>query len=812
MPPEVHRSRADRPLPSLAAGSLVALLSVVLLSAGCKETVIQSGGGDAGSGGSGGGGGGGQGSGAGMTVDADLEAVSLTPLTTNIEAGASLALTLRVRNLGPDEVPTFRTGVYLSTDEVFGATDVLLGTWTSPGLDASADFDVSDSAQIPVGTTPGAYRIILAADDAFQLAETLESNNRLTSSAVIQVEPPTHPDLMIESVSFGPSNVQAGSTIDVSHAVRNVGVEVSNSFRLGVYVSVDTEISNADILVGQRSIGSLAVGAADSGAGAVTIPSFVPAGTYFVGVYADDLGVITEMDELNNGLAAGAPLSVTAAPLPDLAPVSITLQQSIVDAGQPIIIEESVLNQGVASSALFQVGVYLSSDIDIDPDDDVLLGTRSVTSLESGTVSNSGPQSVTVPGLTEGGAYFVGIVIDAGGFVPESNEANNSLLASTALSVTVPPLPDLIVDDFSYGPSSVIANGTESLMVSGSFRNGGVVTSTDTAATVYLSSDAAVTAADIVLGTVSLGGLVPGAGAGRNVSIPIPGGIQNGSYRVGLWVDAEGLQPELDESNNLMVATGLLDITGGGPASPNLVAELIDPGSSLAAPGNSFQVVTRVANDGDLSSSAFRVGVYLSVDGTIDAGDTLIGDRIVPFGLGGGFSSVASGPVTIPPGLADGMYTLGVFADWQGNVTEPDELDNVLVDTTMFEVRTPPPPSPNLVVATVSATVGTTASPGEVFDVDHTVRNDGEVDAGAFRVGIYLSDDSTIDSADVLLSSRLITSLDAGASDTQTSAVQVPAGTAAGTWYVGVIADDQGAVAEGNESDNDRAHGSSFDI
>ncbi len=765
-----------------------------------------------GSGGDGGGDGGGQGNNGGTTVNADLEAMSLTPLATDVEAGSSVTMTFRVRNLGPESVPTFRTGVYLSTDETFGSSDVLLGTWTSPGLDANADFDVSDSVQIPVGTIPGSYRIILAADDDFQLAETLESNNRLTSAATLQVAPPTHPDLMVESVSFGPSSVQAGSTIDVSHAIRNIGVEPSNSFRLGVYVSVDAEISNSDILVGQRSIGSLGVGAADSGAGAVTIPSFVPAGTYFVGVYADDLGVITEMDELNNGLAAGAPLSVTAAPLPDLAPISITLQQSTVDAGQPILIEESVLNQGVAASALFQVGVYLSSDIDIDPDDDVLLGTRSVPSLDAGAISDSGVQSVVVPGLTAGGAYFVGMVVDAGEFVPETNEGNNTLIASTALSVTVPPLPDLIVDDFSFGPSAVIANGTESLMVSGSFRNGGVVTSTDTTATVYLSSDSSVTTADINLGFLDVGGLVPGAGSGRNVSIPVPGGIENGSYRVGLWIDAEGLQPELDESNNLMVASGLLDVTGGGPASPNLVAELVDPSQSFAAPGESFQVVSRVANDGDLSSPAFRVGIYLSVDGDVDAGDTLIGDRLVPFGLGGGFSSVASGPVTVPAGLPDGMYTLGIFADWQGLVVEPDELDNVLVDTSMFEVRTPPPPSPNLVVGSVSATVGATASLGEVFDVTHTVRNDGDVDAGTFRVGIYLSEDDTIDAADVLLASRLISSLDSGASDSQTVAVQIPSGTATGTWFVGVLADDQDAVAEGNESDNDRAHGSSFDI
>lgn len=779
-------------------------LGLLASLAACKG---GSGGGDGSSGGNNGGGGG-----SGVTVNADLLALSLTPSRTALEAGESLQVTLRVRNLGPDAISAFRVAVRLSVDDVLDPADPVLGTWSSAGLAAQADLDTGGTVQVPVVTVPGLYRLLLVADDDQRFAETDESNNVLAAPGSLQVAPPTHPDLAAEAVSFGPSQVQAGSTVDVSHQLRNIGVEPSGSFRLGVYLSTTPVITSADVLIGQRQVAALAVGATDAASGAVTIPAFVPQGSYYVGVLCDDLEQVVEMDELNNGLAAAAPLTVTAAPLPDMAPLSLSVQQASVDAGQPILVQESVLNQGVAAASLFQVGVYLSTDIDIDPDDDVFLGSRAVAGLAAGAVSDSGPQSVVVPGNTPGGAYFMGVVVDAGEFVPEANEGNNTLLASTALSVTVPPLPDLVVDDFSFSPGSVVANGSGTLTVSGSFRNVGVATSAAVQATVFLSPDAAVTTSDIAIGSLDVASLTPGAGVGRTVDIPVPGGIENGSYRVGLWIDAAAIQPELDEANNLLVATTLLDVTGGGPAAPNLVPELIDPSTRLVEPGGSLQVVTRVANAGDLSTPAFRIGVYLSTDDTIDTTDILLGERLVPFGLGGGFSSVGSAPVTIPLGTPDGIYRLGVFADTQDTVAESDESDNGLRAAGNFEVRTPPPPRPNLVVSSVTATVPAGVAQGDVIDLVHEVRNSGDLSAGTFRVGLYLSDDATIDATDVLLASRLVTGLDAGSSDTRTVAVQIPAATAAGTWYLGAMADDQDAVVESNESDNGRARTPSFDL
>lgn len=795
----------------------VLVLGLALAAAGCKggsgDGGTSGGSGAPGAGGGGSGGGGGGGGGTAITVNADLAVLEATPLSTMLEAGESVSVALRVRNEGPDAIPSFRVGVYLSVDGTHDTTDELLSTFTSAGLAASADFQVSGLAQIPLATIPGDYRLIVFADDVRLFNEPNESNNTLSSAALLQIAAPTHPDFEMESVSFGPSSVQAGNTIDVSHAVRNVGVEASGSFRIGVYLSVDQEISSADLLIGQRSIASLAIGAADTANGAVTIPNFAPAGIYFVGALADDLGVVTEMDEFNNGLSAAATLSVSSAPLPDLTPIAAMAQSTVVDAGQPLVIEESVLNQGVTSASLFQVAAYLSIDADIDPTQDILLGTRSVPMLDAGQTSASGPQSVTVPGSTPGGTYFFGVVVDSGQFVAEASESNNSLVASGMVTVTIPPLPDLRVDAFSYGPSVVVSNGTSTLQITANIGNIGVESSIPVLATILLSPDSVVTLSDIALGSISVPAITPGGASGQNVSVPVPGGIASGSYRVGLWVDDADIQPEIDEGNNLLVAGGLLDVTGGGPSQPNLVSELIDPATMIAAPGTTFQTVTRVANIGDLSTPAFRVGVFLSTDSVIEPTDTRIGDRLVPFGLGGSFTSVASAPVTIPAAMPDGTYTIGVLADWQGNVVESDETDNALTRPGPFEVRTPPPPRPNLVISSISAAVGTTPSPGDVIDVEQTVANQGDLDAGPFRVGIYLSDDAIIDASDTLLATRVVAGLTlGGGSSSTTTAIQIPITTLTGTWFIGAWADDVDAVAESDETDNTEVDSTSFTL
>jgi hypothetical protein len=111
---------------------------------------------------------------------------------------------------------------------------------------------------------------------------------------------------------------------------------------------------------------------------------------------------------------------------------------------------------------------------------------------------------------------------------------------------------------------------------------------------------------------------------------------------------------------------------------------------------------------------------------------------------------------------------------------------------------------PDLIVTQLTAP--TTGSVGGQITVSVTVANQGSANAGAFRLGFYFSTDSTITTGDTFTAwCDFPPGLAAGASATCGGPVGVPSSLSPGTYYFGAIADDLGAVAESNESNNARS-------
>ncbi len=93
------------------------------------------------------------------------------------------------------------------------------------------------------------------------------------------------------------------------------------------------------------------------------------------------------------------------------------------------------------------------------------------------------------------------------------------------------------------------------------------------------------------------------------------------------------------------------------------------------------------------------------------------------------------------------------------------------------------------------------SSPGNTFKVRSVVQNNGLLAAGAFRVGLYLSNDTRCTTGDTFLASRNVAALAVGATSNAKTAVTIPAG-ALGNKTLCAIADDLSAVPESIESNN----------
>ncbi len=188
-------------------------------------------------------------------------------------------------------------------------------------------------------------------------------------------------------------------------------------------------------------------------------------------------------------------------------------------------------------------------------------------------------------------------------------------------------------------------------------------------------------------------------------------------------------------------------------------------------------------------------GLYLSSDTTITTGDTFL----ATFGVG---SLAANGSVSISTNVTigashtPGTYYVGVIADYQYAVTEASEANNTAYAASSVSVQAH---TRNIVMQ--SATLPAAGISGSTVSIPYTVANTGNTATGTFRVGVYLSSAATVTTADTLIGSTTL-SLDASGNNSGSITATIPVNTSKKSYYIGIIADDQAAVTETNETDN----------
>lgn len=240
-------------------------------------------------------------------------------------------------------------------------------------------------------------------------------------------------------------------------------------------------------------------------------------------------------------------------------------------------------------------------------------------------------------------------------------------------------------------------------------------------------------------------------------------------------------------------------------------------GPSTAVVGDSISVSDTVQNIDSIplkkhaDSGAFDVGFYLApgTSGLPDLNNLISLDTTRNVSnLTPGQSSSASTVVTVP-NVAEGQYYFVSKADLSGAVTEQDEANNIFAASAPIAITSDKP----------DLTVTNFSGPGSIsrdnaFNVNVAVQNIASPAAGAFRIGIYLSTDTTIDGSDVLIGQQGVggglgglgsglENYSATISATVSSNPSAPNYAATGAnYYLGVMVDDLNAVDEANEDNN----------
>ncbi|NOY74109.1 MAG: hypothetical protein GXP14_17375 [Gammaproteobacteria bacterium] len=230
-----------------------------------------------------------------------------------------------------------------------------------------------------------------------------------------------------------------------------------------------------------------------------------------------------------------------------------------------------------------------------------------------------------------------------------------------------------------------------------------------------------------------------------------------------------------------------------------VLTELSTPNSQVYA-GEYIDLKLTLHNAGDLRILGPEVSVYLSSDATITIEDTRIASARWRNLYGGASKRWKPWRKAIPSSLPAGTYYLGAIADPENRQIEGNEDNNVLVASTILQVKAE---EIDLLISSVNIQ-DSEVDRNSYIQVKYTLNNQGgsPTRGRSFSMGIYLSSDAEITTADTLIGKREIHRLNGGMSTTRRIVGRFPASVANGVYYLGVIADYKNKQSETNEDNN----------
>lgn len=368
-----------------------------------------------------------------VILDVDLTPTSVSTTTTSIPAGGTMTISDTIKNIGNSPMQDGNGNVvcfYLSTDGTFNGTYYsLVGCRSLAALAAGASSTASTTVGVPANVTPGIYYLMSSMGGGNN--ETNYSNNTLVGPTVTVTA--NILDLIVKSVGTTSLLLPSGGSAIAVNSVYNQGTTTATVFSIGIYLSVDANITTADTLVGSKALKSLVPNLVQSANTTITIPAGLPLGTYYVGAIADYTNTQNETIETNNSLAGG--YTVTLVPNVDLQITGVSTRSSSAKVGTSITVSNTVKNAGTkATTASTTVGIYLSTDATITVED-TLIASRAVASLTAGA-SSSASTAATIPSGLASGTYYLGAIADKNNAQSEFNEDNNAMKASKTVTVT----------------------------------------------------------------------------------------------------------------------------------------------------------------------------------------------------------------------------------------------------------------------------------------------------------------------------------------------------------------------------------------
>jgi subtilase family serine protease len=354
--------------------------------------------------------------------------------------------------------------------------------------------------------------------------------------------------------------------------VKNFGTAtVSTPHAVSLYFSTDTILSANDILVGKKSIRkTLAAGdTAIIRSEEFIFPDNIQGGNYYFIIKTDADNAITEFSETNNVKYINAFVSNPNMSAFIFADPTLNQNAPLVRGSQYTLRTDFSFSQGFPRKDKFSLKFYFSKDSTLSADD-YIINERQDSFRTSSNQLIIPFNTTLIPATFTSGIYYIIYEIDNENVIFESNERDNKAYIRVNWDNGVTPnanSPDLTLANLTVPTPSVLqgnilnfafdlkniatANVKNTTNANGNFN----IKS-------YLSKDQTLSADDYQDGTV------PTANLAAGVTIPQVAGamtvrntVAAGQYYLILKVDGDDQIVESNENNNVIVSTGLINVT-----------------------------------------------------------------------------------------------------------------------------------------------------------------------------------------------------------------------------------------------------------
>jgi CARDB len=222
---------------------------------------------------------------------------------------------------------------------------------------------------------------------------------------------PALPNLVATALSFSPTSVNPGGSINLSGTVANNGnAATGTNIKINFFLSTSRTQIDYNLFLHSFVMNALAAGQSRNFNETVTVPANTAADLYYVWISIDPDKTIPESNDDDNQSPTSSRLQVQVIQ-PNLSIISPTLSPNPVPMNQTETISATVKETGGAAATNREIRYYLSTDNVYSGGTDIYLGNDFVTLPANGSGTQTHafiPQNVS--GISPG-TYFVIIVI-----------------------------------------------------------------------------------------------------------------------------------------------------------------------------------------------------------------------------------------------------------------------------------------------------------------------------------------------------------------------------------------------------------------